>query len=263
MNVDGRAGVLVVVGSGTGGGGVGTTCRAGLVVLGQVERFAHLLGLAQIDKLGLLASIVALLAGVEQLHERHGRAAQHERGEEHQYERGRDDHVPHLLVDLQVEAERERNGAAQAAEPHDELHAFGDLVLAKVVEQDGERKDVARATQQAHDDAGGDQAGLEAVLEAEYGQAEVGEHARLRYEREGAEDLLDGDARHRRQVQVRVVGHDEAGEEDGHDAREADRLGEHVRRVHEYEHEGGLQRRRSAKIHILEKLDKCKRTKLI
>ena len=100
------------------------------------------------------------------------------------------------------------------------------------------------------------------MLEAEDGQTEVGEDARLGDEGQRAEYLLDGDASHRREIQVRVVRHDEAGEEDGHDARELDGLGEHVRRVHEDEHERGLERGRLSQVDILEQLKERRRGKL-
>lgn len=88
------------------------------------------------------------------------------------------------------------------------------------------------------------------MLEAEYGQAEIGEDARFGDESERAKHLLDGDARDGREIVVGVVGHDDAGEQDGHDARQLDRLGEHVRRVHEDEHERGLERRSLAQVDV-------------
>ncbi len=83
-----------------------------------------------------------------------------------------------------------------------------------------------------------DQRWLEDVLEAENGQAKVGEHARLGYECQSAENLLNGDSRHRWQVEMSVVGHDDAGEQNSHYAWQVHGFGEHVRWVHEYEHEG-------------------------
>lgn len=85
-------------------------------------------------------------------------------------------------------------------------------MLAEVIEKSGEREDVGGTACQAHDDAGDDERRLEDVLEAEYGEAEISKHARLRDKGECAEELLHGDSGHRREIVVRVVRHDDTRE---------------------------------------------------
>ena len=54
--------------------------------------------------------------------------------------------MAYFIVNVQTQAECERDGASQAREPHDKLHFFRDFVLAEIVEQYGERKYVRGAT---------------------------------------------------------------------------------------------------------------------
>ena len=82
---------------------------------------------------------------------------------------------------------------------------------------------------------------LENVLKTENSHAQVGEHTRFRHERERAKYLLHGDSCHRRQIKVGVVRHDQTGEQNRHYAGELERFSEHIRRIHEYEHEGGFE----------------------
>lgn len=86
------------------------------------------------------------------------------------------------------------------------------------------------------------------MLEGENRQAEVSEHAGLTHEGHGALHLLHRDLRDRRQVEVRVVTHNDAVEQDRHDAREVTALSQHVRAVGEDEEQRELQRRMFAQI---------------
>lgn len=103
------------------------------------------------------------------------------------------------------------------AEPHDEHHAFGDLMFAEFIAQHRQRVNVAGTTHQAHDDAPDDQPRLESLPETEQGQAQVGENARFRDEGQRPHGLLHGDLSHRRQIKMRVMWHDDAVEQNGHD----------------------------------------------
>ena len=53
---------------------------------------------------------------------------------------------------------------------------------------------------------------MEAVLEAEYGETEIGEDARFAHEGHCAENVLDGHLSRRRKAEVGVVRHDDATE---------------------------------------------------
>ena len=99
-----------------------------------------------------------------------------------------------------------------------------------------------------------DQRWLEDVFKTKYGHAQVGEHTRLGHEWERAKYLLHGYARHRGQIKVGIVRHDQASEQNGHYAREFERFGKHIRRVHKYEHKGCLERWRSSQIDVFEEL---------
>ncbi len=91
------------------------------------------------------------------------------------------------------------------------------------VHQQGQREHVAGTAQEGEDHAPDDEARVDAVAEAEDGQAEVGEDARLGDEGHRAEQELHGYLGHGRQVEVGVVGHDDAAEEYGHDPCEQEK----------------------------------------
>lgn len=186
------------------------------------------------------ASLV-LLASAQILQQRHCRPTETDRGEEDNDQSGRNDHVPRLVT-LKVRVQREGvgNGAAQPREPHDELHLVADLVLPELVHHPGQRKDVAGASKQTQNHGPDDQRRLHLMLEGEDGQAEVAEDTGLGDEGEGAHRLLHRDLGDCGQVEVRVMGHDDAREQNGHDPAQVDALGQHVRGVGEGQHHAEL-----------------------
>lgn len=147
-----------------------------------------------------------------------------------------------------METQSIRDRAAESAEPHDERHLGRDFGRPELVHHPRERENIRRASDETQNHRPDDQGRLELVLEGENRQAEVSEHAGLTHEGHGALHLLHRDLRDRRQVEVRVVTHNDAVEQDRHDAREVTALSQHVRAVGEDEEQRELQRRMFAQI---------------
>ena len=125
-------------------------------------------------------------------------------------------------------------------------------MLPEFVAENREGKYVEGPPDQDEYDAPDDERRLPPQRKAEEGQSEVGEHARLRDEGDGAHGLLHGDLSDGREVVVGVLTHDDGAEEDGHDAGEVDPLGQGVGRVDEAEHERELERGVVVEVDVLE-----------
>ena len=72
---------------------------------------------------------------VSYLHKWESSSSEDDGGEEDNYERCGHQHLPSLLVKLQVEGESVGDGSPESGEPHDDHHLLGDLVGAELVAQ--------------------------------------------------------------------------------------------------------------------------------
>ena len=90
------------------------------------------------------------------------------------------------------------------------------------------------------------------MREGENPQAEIDKYRGLADEGERPHGLLHRDLSDGGEVVVGVVGHDEATEQDGHDAGQVDTLGQGVRGVDEAEHQGELQAGVGVEVDVLQ-----------
>ena len=79
------------------------------------------------------------------------------------------------------------------------------------------------------------------MRETKDGESEVGENARLANESQSPHGLLHGDLRHRAQIVMRILTHDDPAKEDTHDPAQVDPFRQGVRNVDETHHHGELQ----------------------
>lgn len=90
------------------------------------------------------------------------------------------------------------------------------------------------------------------MRETKNGEAKKCKHTCFAQEGHGPQGLLHEDLGDRGQVVVRVVGHHDAREQDGHDARERDSFCEPIRKISKNDHHAKLQGRRFPQVNMLQ-----------
>lgn len=109
-----------------------------------------------------------------------------------------------------------RNCASQSREPHNERHLWSDSCSAEFVHHVCQWEDVGSTPDKTQNDTPNHKSRFELMLEAEDGQAEIGKHARLANERGGSHRLLHRDLRDSWEIEMTVVRHDDAVEQNRH-----------------------------------------------
>mmetsp|Transcript_23081 Transcript_23081/g.71965 ORF Transcript_23081/g.71965 Transcript_23081/m.71965 type:complete len:263 (+) Transcript_23081:425-1213(+) len=147
-----------------------------------------------------------------------------------------------------AQRQRERDGAAEPAHPEQVLVVARDRrrphASAGRVDQVRVGVDVGEARHEACDDRDDGEHNVPPALASEEGvRAHVDENECLRQVREDFEKALGGRLRLIGEVLNGVVGHDDAAEEDRHDAAQLQPLSEHVGHVWEHEQQADLHHR--------------------
>lgn len=97
-------------------------------------------------------------------------------------------------------------------------------MISEPIDERGERQNISGAAQKTQEDTPDDQRRMELMPEAEDAETEVDEDGALGDQSEGPHQMLHRDLHDGREVEVGVVGHDDAVEQDGHDAGEVEPL---------------------------------------
>jgi len=103
------------------------------------------------------------------------------------------------------------------AEPHDEHHLVGDLVFSEAVTQYSKWKDIASPANKTQYNAPHNQRRLHTVLKTEQRQTKICKDTSLSNKCQSTHCLLHGDLCHCGEVEVSVMGHDNATEQNCHD----------------------------------------------